>query len=85
MEPQQYDWDELNKKVILTRPEGAFYVRLSVPAFDQRVPDTFPPIKLGRRVVFLRTSLLAALAKLERQATQKHPRPLRKKGRSNEI
>jgi hypothetical protein len=75
-----FDLDELNKRVTLTRHESAFFVRLSVPAFDQRVPDTFPPVKIGRRVLFLRTSLLAALAKLERQPTQPKPRPLRKKG-----
>jgi hypothetical protein len=75
----QYSWDELNQKALLTRTEGAFFVRLGQAAFDRRVPGTFPAVKIGRRTMFLRTSLLAALAKLERRATQSKPRRLQKK------
>ena len=74
-----FNWDELNQKDLLTRTEGAFFVRLGQAAFDRRVPGTFPAVKIGRRTMFLRTSLLAALAKLERQATQSKPRRLQKK------
>jgi hypothetical protein len=75
----KYRLEEINQKAVLTRHEAAAFVGLSVPAFDQRVPGTFPPIKLGRRVLFLRTSLLAALEKLERKPIQKNPRPLQKR------
>jgi hypothetical protein len=76
---QNYNWDELNKKTTLTRYESAFFVGLSQRAFDERIGTTFPPIKIGRRTIFLRSSLLAVLAKLERQATQRKSRPLQKR------
>jgi hypothetical protein len=79
MESTQLSWDEINKKAVLTREESAFLVGICLSSFDRRVPDVFPSIKIGRRTMFLRTSLLAALAKLERQATQNSPRRLQKK------
>jgi predicted DNA-binding transcriptional regulator AlpA len=66
-------------KATLTRYEAAAFVGLSQRAFDERIGTTFPPIKIGRRTMFLRATLLAVLAKLERQAKQKEPRPLQKK------
>jgi hypothetical protein len=77
--PPKYRWDEINQKAVLNRCEAAFFVGLGQSSFDRRVPETFPIVKVGRRSVFLRTSLLAALAKLERQTTQKASWPLRKK------
>lgn len=62
-----FDWDELNKKTTLDRFEAAFFVGLSQRAFDERSGILFPVVKLGRRNVYLRTSLLAVLAKLERK------------------
>ncbi len=65
-----YDWDQLNRQATLDRFEAAFYVRLSQRAFDERTGTIFPVVKVGRRSLFLRSSLLAALAKLERKATK---------------
>jgi hypothetical protein len=68
--PLRFDWDELNRKATLARYEAAFFVGLSQRAFDERIGTLFPHVKLGRRTLFLRTSLLAALAKLERKASK---------------
>jgi hypothetical protein len=65
-----FNWDELNKKPMLDRYESAFYVRLSQRAFDERIGTLFPHIKVGRRTFFMRSSLLAALTKLERKASK---------------
>jgi hypothetical protein len=68
--PPQFDWDELNRKATLSRYEAAFFVGLSQRAFDERIGTLFPHVKVGRRTLFLRSSLLAALAKLERKASK---------------
>ena len=67
---QTYDWDELNKKTVLTRSEAAAFCRLSLRAFDKRIGVAIPLIKVGRKDLFLRTSLLAYLTKLERKPSR---------------
>ncbi len=67
---RQFTWEDINAKPVLDRFEAAFFTRLSQRAFDERIGSIFPHFKLGRRTMFLKSSLLAAMQKLERKAAK---------------
>jgi hypothetical protein len=67
---RQFSWEEINSKPVLDRFEAAFFTRLSQRGFDDRIGTIFPHFKIGRRTLFLKSSLLAAMQKLERKANK---------------
>jgi excisionase family DNA binding protein len=66
-----FDWDELVKKPYLTRLESAFYLRMSVKAFDNWLASGLIRFsKLGGKILIRRSALDSTIQELERTSAR---------------